>query len=232
MTSLKIKLAAVTLGVIGGLLPQHSFAAGPADDFKVELTGYWGINSHFPSLKSDPAIDSQILEGAQIGGAQATITGGSDFKWTAGGGVAIPLTHSLFVTGESGYQRMGSVNFGLSSGQQSAMAGASLSVTQFTGGVQYLIGDPNHGIVPYVSGGIGAARQALSATASSVGASATASQTTATEYVGAGVRFKLSSSVGIRPEFRIVHLPIDSTLGVPGSWYMSSEVGLYWRFGR
>lgn len=209
-----------------------------ADDFKIEVSGFGGIDEHFPSLSGNPQLEQNILGAAQSGAGLAgvstnpTITGGSNLKWAAGGGVAVPLTRSLYVTGEFSREAMGGANIGFNVDGTPASLAANLSFLQITGGAQYLLGNTDRRMVPFVSGGAGAARQTLVASASQFGISSSASSITASEYVGGGVRIKLGPSWGIRPEVRMIHVPIANTLGVPGSWYVRSSVAFYWRMGH
>ena len=130
------------------------------------------------------------------------------------GAVWLTLCRPIFsIVGETSYNHAGQTNISFSQGS----AKIGLSLTDFTGGVQYQFPVGSKQFVPYVSAEVGGIREAASASGSALPVNISATTTALALEFGGGVRYYIRPSWGIRPEATVVR--------IPGQTYMRFGIG-------
>jgi hypothetical protein len=195
----------LALSACGSLL----LAQAPTQAGAIEVSGSFGVAANLPD------VTSQV--NSQLSGLGVTASGGSGFKWFAGGSVAYALSPSFMIVGETNYNHAGQTNISFSDGS----ANIGLSLTDFTGGVQWQLPVGSKKFVPYVSAAVGGMREAASASGSGLPANFSATTTDLALEFGGGVRYYVRPSWGIRPEATVVR--------IPGQTYMRFGVGVFWQ---
>lgn len=164
----------------------------------IEIAGTFGYTGGFPD------IGQIILAGALSVDPTATLSESSNPNWNLGVMGGAGIADNLLVIGNVTYSKIFSGTL-VTSGVPVDL-GASL--TEITGGVEYLVPTGDSAVVPFVGAGAGIAR--LSAGASVLGASFSESESDATFNVGGGVRVYLNDRFGLRPAVSLVHVPDET----------------------
>jgi hypothetical protein len=199
-------LFGIALAGTGLVHAQAPTAAGA-----IELSGVFGGAAHFPDIGG--ALSSAVS------GTGLSVSGGSGFKWLAGGTVGYAISKNLLIVFETNYNRISSPVFTYGSGSSAVQVNVSYSLFDYTGGVHYQLPVSSSRYVPYVSAGIGGVSQRVSASGGS--ATAGASETDFSLNGGGGVRVYIGKSWGVRPQIEVVH--------IPGVTYFRYSAGVFWQ---
>lgn len=191
-------------------------AEAPTQAGAIEAAGVFGASANLPAISSD-------LQAAlnQLGGPGFTVSGGSSFKWFAGGSAGIALSPNFLIVGEVNYNRIGSANISYNDGINNVSFSTSFHLTDFTGGVHWQLPVGSKRLVPYLAVAAGGARLSGSASGGGLPAGVGASATSATVNFGGGVRYYIRPSWGIRPEVKVVR--------ISGQTYVRFGAGVFWQ---
>jgi hypothetical protein len=201
---------------ITGLLVGAFATSAHAQSLKLELGGFGGASTSISS------VTDAFVTGLQLAGMRnIAVDEGSSFKWAIGGNGAVAVTDQLLVGGEFISNRVASPSVAGTIGRQSVGMTMRTTLSDFTGGVQYMLSSTPGGVVPYLGAGFGVVRMSVAAESADTGIPLSTSAVDATYNVGGGVRIFASPSWGIRPDVRIVHFP--------GETYVRTTVGLFYQ---
>jgi opacity protein-like surface antigen len=194
-------------------------ATGAANAQARPAAEVWG---HVGSVFGIPDLTSGITDSLTAYSVTASV-GESGFKWSAGGGVGVPLSDHIAVVGEIDMNRLGGWDIDLKSGRTTASMSVALKMLNLAGGLRYSF-TTSGPVTPFVGGGIGIARQSATVTGSSIGAAVSASNSAGLYYVGGGVTVRAGARWAVRPELRLCHIP-------DGNYYRAT-VSFVYRLGR
>jgi outer membrane protein with beta-barrel domain len=214
-TTTRFFTAAARRAVFGGVLLASSgllMAQAPTQAGAIEVAGVFGAAAHLPDLSS--ALQSDLN---QLGGPGFSVSGGSSFKWFAGGSFGYAISPNFLIVGETNYNHAGGATISYGGDTLST----TLSLTDFTGGIHWQLPVGSSKLVPYLAVAAGGTRVAASVSGSLLPASVSASSTGLTVNFGGGVRYYVRPSWGIRPEVLVVR--------IPGTTYLRFGVGVFWQ---
>lgn len=203
-----MKLLIVATGLftttLGLQVPTASAQSRPPGHTVFEVGGFGGAIGGLPSDQFAVAF----VQGLRVaGGRNITTDPGSSAKWLAGGHVGTSLGSRVFVTFDVLTSRISNPSFRGTVLVQSFTASLGLMLTEYLGGVQYIVRQGR--VAPYVAGGFGIAR--LSATVSgSIPTDISVNENDVATNFGGGVRLFTGSAWGVRPDFRIVRVPEET----------------------
>jgi Outer membrane protein beta-barrel domain len=164
----------------------------------IEVAGTVGYTGSFPD------VGLVILAGALSVDPTAALVESATPNWNLGVTGGAGIADNLLVIGNVTHSKVFSGTL-VTSGVPVDL-GASL--TEITGGVEYLVQTGDSAVVPFVGAGAGVAR--FSAGGSVLGTSFSDSQSDATFNVGGGVRVYLNDRFGLRPAVYLVHVPDET----------------------
>jgi opacity protein-like surface antigen len=189
----------------------------------IEITGFGGVNMRLPGANAG-ALSEQLL------GIYPPTTGLNQTFPAFGGAIGLAMSHRVMLTGEFMYTPLGAGNFTTVVTQQTLSAQETSRQYQLMAGLQYLFRTESSRLAPYIGFGLGASEKAerltLGLPAGMVGTATTATQDQAkiAGNVAAGLRFHITDSFGVRPEFRVMR--------IPGLTYFRADAGVFYQFRK
>ena len=211
MHTIRFAIILAALSVCGLILPSSLQAQQTIETGTIEVAGSIGLDSGIDLTKLISGLDNKSGE------AEGT-------KWNVGATGGYAIRSDLLIIGEFVRTHLMSPSIFTLPPPSTTLLELSASMLELTGGLQYQFPIKGSKVLPFVGFGAGMARirKPLSVVNSSL--SDTSTDNDFIGNLGIGARIHLSSSWGVRPEFKMVH-----TLG--DTWARTS-VGVFYQFAK
>ena len=208
----KVTLLMASLGL---LLTSSNLSLAQRVEFgTIEVSGSAGFSGGLREFSPENRLgELQSVE------PLATLNDVSDTEWNAGASAGVGLADNLIVKLDWVRTRFFSATIDLPFAP--APFDEHVNVSEFTGGIEYLIGE--QAVVPFVMAGTGVAR--LGVVVSPDVPILVASGFTSTDFtynVGAGFRAYMNDHFGLRPAVQFVHVGGYSGEGLDESFWRAS----------
>jgi hypothetical protein len=201
------------------LAPAPLSAQSPMEQGTLDLSGSLGVSFGLNSLSDAFRREFTI----NLPGGSVAFDPGSNTKLNYGAAVGYAVRNRLVAVGEVVRTRIADSKALVQIGPVSTSLGIHLGLLEVTGGAQYELPVANGKAFPFVAGALGFARSQASAS-NSLGLDLDNAATDFTVNWGGGARIYIGPRWGIRPEFKVVHVP-DET-------FFRAGVGVFYQFGR
>jgi hypothetical protein len=208
------------LGASCSLAAQNSMPQGT-----IEAAASVGITNGLGSVNQFTNIPGLIGDLANLSGGVVRFDPGSNTKWNVGVSGGYAIKPNFMVVGELVRTRLQNptLNFNILSVPTSV--GFDASLIEATGGVQYQAPLRESRIAPFAGVQVGWADSRLAMQNSTFNVlDLNLSDNHFTVNFGGGARIYFTPSWGLRPEFKIAHIPNET--------WVRTSVGLFFQFGK
>jgi Outer membrane protein beta-barrel domain len=224
MNKITLGICCVVLFTSGLLFTPSLEAQATMPQGTVEVAGSVGISSGLGSVDRFTDIAGVIRDVGNLSNATVTFDPGSNTKWNVGASGGYAIRSDFMVVGEFVRTRLLNPTLRLNVPLVPTL-GFDASLIEATAGVQYQVPLRDSKVAPFAGVGIGMARSRLSLQESTFNIlDLNFSDNHFVFNFGGGARVYFSEKWGVRPEFKIVH--------IPGENWLRTSIGLFYQFGK
>jgi Outer membrane protein beta-barrel domain len=190
----------------------------------VEVSGSAGLSSGLGSVDKFTDITGVIVDVARLSGGTVTFDPGSNTKWNVGVSGGYAIQSNLMIVGEVMRTQLINPTLRVSVPFVPPL-GFDANLIEGTAGIQYQAPLRDSKVAPFAGVAVGLARSRLSLRESTFNIlDLNFSDNHFIVNFGGGARVYFSEHWGVRPEFKIAH--------IPGETWVRTSVGLFYRFGK
>jgi len=190
----------------------------------VEAAGSAGVSTGLGSVDKFTDIAGVIRDVSSLSGGTVTFDPGSNTKWHVGVSGGYAIESNLMVVGEIVRTRLLNPTLRLNVPLVPTL-GFDASLIEATAGVQFQAPLRDSKIAPFAGVAVGLARSRLALQESTFNIlDLNFSDNHFALNFGGGARVYVSEKWGVKPEFKIVH--------IPGENWVRTSVGVFYQFGK
>lgn len=210
----------VILGASCSLEAQNSMPQGT-----IEAGASIGISSGLGSVNQFTNIPGLIGDLTSLSGGAVRFDSGSNTKWNVGVSGGYAIRPNLMVVGELMRTRLSDSTMTFNVLSVPTSIGFDAHLMEATGGVQYQAPFLDSKIAPFAGVQIGLAHSTFDAQNSTFNVlDLNLTDNHFTVNFGGGARIYFTPSWGLRPEFKVAHIPNET--------WVRTSLGVFYRFGK